>query len=494
MKYKLSHVRTHFLDFNNSSVFKEGILVIGCFEDKVLPFNASSYIDISLFLKGLQSTSFQGKIGETLVFPYPVSGPFHHIILLGLGSLPLDSLQAEKAGASLYKILESLPSSSPITFHLENALGSTPAHVLYGCLLRSWKFEKYRTSVLQKYPFDSFTILCSHPEEAVHKFERLKHIIEGVFLAREVISEPSNYMTPKDFVTRAQELLDLGIEVEVLNESRLKELGFRTLLAVGQGSANPPYVLILKWTNAPIEDAPLAFVGKGVCFDAGGISLKPPLHMHEMKWDMAGGAAVLGALYTIAAQKLPINVIGIIGLVENMPDGKSLKPGDIITSLSGKTIEVVDTDAEGRLVLADCLWYAQTQFKPKYMIDLATLTIETVASLAHEYAGLFSNDDTLANLLTDSGQKCAEKVWRLPLGNHLAKQIESDYADMKNLGEAYAGENGAAAEFLKNFVGSTPWAHLDIAGVAWSKEDTIYARKGVTGFGVKLLEELAYHF
>lgn len=353
-------------------------------------------------------------------------------------------------------------------------------------VLSSWRFDKYRTvfQAKDKAGIDRLVVLCQNPEFEKHRFKRHKAIAEGVFLARSLTFEPSNVLYPRAYAERLNELEAYGIKVEILDENALKAIGMNALLAVGKGSIHSPTVAILTWNGTQINSQPIVVVGKGVCFDSGGLCLKPPKSQPVMKCDKAGASAVAGWMKALALQGAPIHAVGIIGLVENMPDGNAAKPGDVVHTMSGQTIEIVDTDAEGRLVLADCLWYAQERFHPKAIVDLGTLTIETIASLGNAYAGLYTNFPSLAKELKDAGKRSGDQLWELPMGDFFAKQIESSIADMKNIGIELCGENGAAAEFLKRFVKDTPWAHIDIAGVSWTKDQEI-----ATGFGVRLLEE-----
>jgi leucyl aminopeptidase len=313
-----------------------------------------------------------------------------------------------------------------------------------------------------------------------------------VFVTRDLVSEPANVIYPKSFVTRAKGLEKLGVKVSALGAAQMKKLGMGALIGVGQGSEREPQLLVLEWQGAPKTKAkaPVAIVGKGVTFDTGGISIKPAAGMEDMKWDMGGAGVVVGLMRALAARKAKAAVVGICGLVENMPSGTAQRPGDIVTSMSGQTIEVLNTDAEGRLVLADALWYVQDKFKPRAIVDLATLTGAIIVALGHEHAGLFCNDDTLCKQLLAAGKAVGEPVWRLPLGKGYDTLIDSEAADMKNIGNRSAGSI-TAAQFLQRFVKEgTPWAHLDIAGVTWSAKDKPTVPKGGTAFGVRLLDHL----
>jgi leucyl aminopeptidase len=361
------------------------------------------------------------------------------------------------------------------------------AHVAYGALLKSWSFTTYFTDEKKKREkFESLTILTSDPKKSEEILTPLKSIYDAVITTKRLVSEPANVIYPETLANEAKMLSKLGVEVEILDKHKMKELGMGAILGVAQGSANDPYLVVLKWMNGKKDDAPYAFVGKGVTFDTGGIDIKPRANMDEMKTDMAGSAVVLGVIKALALLKTPVNAIGVMGLVENMPSGTAQRPGDIVTTMSGKTVEILDTDAEGRLVLADALWYTQDRFKPKAMIDLATLTGAVVVALGIEHAGLLSDTQELAEKLKNSAKKTGEKIWQLPLDEAYDKTLKSEIADIKNLGSDGAGTI-TAAHFLKRFTNQTPWAHLDIAGTAWIKKDKKLSTKGATGFGVRLL-------
>ena len=304
-----------------------------------------------------------------------------------------------------------------------------------------------------------------------------------------MISEPPNVLTPAEMAERCRPMAELGVEVEILGPAELEAKGFGALMGVSQGSVNEPRLVVMHWRGGTEGEKPLCFVGKGATFDTGGISIKPAAGMGDMKYDMAGAAAVIGAMHALAGRKARVNVVGLVGLTENMPSGSAQRPGDIVRSLSGQTIEVLNTDAEGRLVLADVLWYAQDRFDPAFSVDLATLTGAIIVGLGHEYGGLFSNDDALATRLLEVGRLTTEKLWRMPLGAAYDKQIKSDIADMKNIGGRPGGAI-IAAQFIQRFVRG-PWAHLDIAGMAWSTKDSPTCPKGATAFGLRLLDELA---
>ena len=365
---------------------------------------------------------------------------------------------------------------------------------LYGYNLKSYSFEKYKS---KKKSDDSTKIdVCVNKIDKFKKeFQTFSSVKDGVFLARDLVSEPPNELNPKHYTKEILKLTKLGLKVEVFGEKDLKKMGMNSLLGVGQGSSNETFLVTIKWNGKKEKGKPLCFVGKGVCFDTGGISLKPARFMEEMKYDMGGSAVVVGLMKTLALRKAKVNAVGVVGLVENMPGSNAQRPGDIVKSYSGKTIEVLNTDAEGRLVLADALTYAEKEFKPKFIIDLATLTGAIIIALGEEYAGLFSNNDKLSEQLFKIGNSINEKVWRLPLHKNYDRLMNSKYADVQNIN--YAGGAGSitAAQFLQRFVSKDiPWGHLDIAGMAFSKKAASINSGGATGFGVRLLNDLVKNF
>ena len=368
---------------------------------------------------------------------------------------------------------------------------------IFGFILKSYTFNKYKTLNKEKINKKiDFKIVTSYKQEIQKDYKYYDAIKEGVFLSRDLVSEPPNVLNPKKYTEEIKKLSKLGLKIEILNEEKLKKLGMYSLLGVGQGSENESFVVIIRWNGAKnISSKPLAFVGKGVCFDTGGISLKPARFMEEMKYDMGGSAVVVGLMKSLALRKAKVNAVGVVGLVENMPDGNAQRPGDIVKSYSGKTIEVLNTDAEGRLVLADALTYTEEKFKPKFIIDLATLTGAIIIALGEEYAGLFSNNDELSKNIFKASENVNEKVWRLPLHKNYDKLMDSPIADIQNIN--YAGGAGSitAAQFLQRFIlNKTPWAHLDIAGMAFSKKAANLNPGGATGFGVRLLNNLVKEF
>jgi len=372
-------------------------------------------------------------------------------------------------------------------------LASFFSQFIFGFNLKSYTFNKYKTLNKEKIKEKiDFKIITKNKEKIEKNYKYYEAIKEGVFLTRDLVSEPPNVLNPKSYVQEIQKLSKLGLKIKSYNEKELKKLGLNALLGVGLGSANETYLVTIEWNgkNNSLKN-PLTFVGKGVCFDTGGISLKPAKFMEEMKYDMAGSAVVVGLLKSLALRKAKVNAVGVVGLVENMPGSRAQRPGDIVKSYSGKTIEILNTDAEGRLVLADALSFAEKKYKPKFIIDLATLTGAIIISLGEEYAGLFSNNDELSKNIFKASENVNEKVWRLPLHKNYDKLMDSTIADVQNIN--YSGGAGSitAAQFLQRFIlNKTPWAHLDIAGMAFSKKAANLNPSGATGFGVRLLNNL----
>ncbi len=449
--------------------------------------------------RAMRSSRFHGKPGETLSVLSPSGLPLSRVILVGLGeAAKLDELRIEQAGGAVVAHLAKTDETAVAAVvdtgkDVKLGAGDQAAHFAYGARLRSYRFDKYRTKEKKedKPALESLTVMCSDVAGARNLFSGLEKVAEGVFFTRDLVSEPPNILYPETLAAQAKTLTSLGVSVEVLDEKKLKKLGMGALLGVGQGSVRPPRLVVMEWKGPKAKDKrPVAFVGKGVTFDTGGISIKPSSGMEDMKWDMGGAGVVIGLMKALAGRKAAIHAVGVIGLVENMPSGSAQRPSDIVTSMSGQTIEVLNTDAEGRLVLADALWYCQDRFKPRAMIDLATLTGAIVISLGSEYAGLFSNNDHVADSLIAAGKAVGEELWRLPMGEAYDKLLNCDAADVKNI----TGERGAgsitAAQFLQRFVNKVPWAHLDIAGVTWTKRDKPTVPKGGTAFGVRLLDRL----
>ena len=364
----------------------------------------------------------------------------------------------------------------------------------FGATLNTYKFNKYKSKKKAIKQINEITIISKNAVKLKNKFRQKNSVAEGIFLARDLVNEPSNILNPEEYAKRIKGLSKYGLKIEVLNETKMKKLGMWSLLGVGRGSQYESQLVIMKWDgNKSKKSKPLCFVGKGVCFDSGGISLKPGNKMEEMIGDMGGSAAVVGLMKVLALRRAKVNVVGVVGLVENMPDGTAQKPGDIVKSMSGQTIEIQNTDAEGRLVLADALWYAQDKYKPEIMVDLATLTGAIVMSLGNKMAGIFSNNDDLSDKLLDAGRDSGDNVWRLPLSDSYDKMINSKFADMKNIGIGGAGSI-TAAQFLKRFVNKVPWVHIDIAGTATGMEKSSINTSWATGFGVNLLNTLISKF
>jgi len=364
----------------------------------------------------------------------------------------------------------------------------------FGATLNTYKFDKYKSKKKLTKQINEIVIISKNAAKLKNKFKQKNAVAEGIFLARDLVNEPSNILNPEAYARKIKGLSKFGLKVEILNEAKMKKLGMWSLLGVGRGSQYESQLVIMKWDgNKGRKTKPLCFVGKGVCFDSGGISLKPGNKMEEMIGDMGGSAAVVGLMKALALRKAKVNVVGVVGLVENMPDGTAQKPGDIVKSMSGQTIEIQNTDAEGRLVLADALWYAQDKYKPEIMIDLATLTGAIVMSLGNKMAGIFSNNDDLSEKLLDAGIDSGDNVWRLPLSESYDKMINSKFADMKNIGIGGAGSI-TAAQFLKRFVNKVPWVHIDIAGTATGMEKSSINTSWATGFGVNLLNTLISKF
>ena len=366
------------------------------------------------------------------------------------------------------------------------------AQIAYGAKLASYTFNKYKTKNVKVASLTKINFVGTHALHAKKCYGNLEKISEGVFLARDLVSEPANVLTPAGYVEHIKALKALGVKVKVLKEKDLVKQGMGALLAVGQGSTNDSFVVVMEYTGDKKNGDPYVFVGKGVTFDTGGISIKPAGGMEDMKFDMGGSAAVVGAMKAIAGRKAKANVVGIVGLVENMPDGNATRPGDVVTSMDGQTIEVINTDAEGRMVLADCLTYAQKYYTPKVLVNLATLTGAMMVALGTEYAGVFSNDDALVDNLIGAGDAECECLWQMPMNKGYDKLVNSDIADMKNVGGRFAGAV-TAAQFLKRFVNEdVAWAHIDIAGTAWEYGSKPTCPKGATGYGVRLLDRLVF--
>tara|TARA_B100001057_G_scaffold157300_1_gene157855 strand:- start:1237 stop:2637 length:1401 start_codon:yes stop_codon:yes gene_type:complete len=397
----------------------------------------------------------------------------------------------EYLGAEFYgrinsgKNTEYYLNSDGITVKNEDFLG----HFLHGLKLKSYEFNKYKSKKATK--IISIVVVGNKNQISIKKQLKFKALEEGTFYTRDLVSEPGNILHPDEYAKRLKSLKKYGLKVNILDDKKLKKLGMNALLGVGQGSVKGSYLVTIEWNGAKKNSKPLAFVGKGVCFDTGGYSLKPAKFMEDMTYDMAGSAVVVGLMKNLAIRKAKVNAVGVVGLVENMVSGNAQRPGDIVKSFSGKTIEILNTDAEGRLVLADALTFTEKKFKPKFIVDLATLTGAIIVSLGSEYAGLFSNDDNLSKQLVDAGKQVEEKLWRMPLHKNYDKLINSKNADMQNINYVGGAGSTTAAQFLQRFIlNKTPWAHLDIAGMAFSKYGGALNSGGATGYGVRLLNQL----
>ncbi|RUT86194.1 MULTISPECIES: leucyl aminopeptidase [unclassified Mesorhizobium] len=442
---------------------------------------------------------FMGKFASTVEVLAPQGASLDRLVAIGTGKVSgLDEYAWLKLGGT---VAASLRKATEVAVVLDVA-GASPsakdaANLAAGILLRSYSFDKYKTrkdkddSKAEPKKSVKVTIHTADPAAAKKAFADAQAVIDGVLLARDLVNEPANVLGPVEFAARAKELEALGVKVEILAEKEMKKLGMGSLLGVAQGSPRGARMAIMQWNGGKPKDSPIAFVGKGVTFDTGGNSIKPASGMEDMKGDMGGAAAVTGLMHALAARKAKANVVGIIGLVENAVDGHAQRPGDIVTSMSGQTIEVLNTDAEGRLVLADALWYCNDRFQPKFMVNLATLTGAIMVALGQHYAGLFSNNDELAEKLSAAGQATQERLWRMPLGAEYDKLIDSKNADMKNIGGRFGGAT-IAAQFLQRFVKDTPWAHLDIAGTAMGAPSNEINQSWGSGFGVRLLDRLVH--
>jgi len=489
------------ISFASPSVPPSGALVVGVLGGSKLTPSAASLDKQTdgAVERAIAASNFSGKKAEILEIVAPANLKNSRILLVGLGDpAKLSAKDLEDLGGSAAALL--LKSGDDKAAFFVDKLrggGKNPAEraasYAYGAVLRSYRFDKYKTKEKpeKKPKLKEIKVMVEDAAAAKRHFQQLEKVAEGVFFTRDLVTEPANVLFPKSLVAEAKRLTKLGVKVQALGEAEMRKLGMGALLGVAQGSAHEPQLLVMVWQGAPSakDKAPLAFVGKGVTFDTGGISLKPAAGMEDMKWDMGGAGAVVGLMNALAARKAKVNVVGICGLVENMPSGTAQRPGDVVKSMSGQTIEVLNTDAEGRLVLADALWYTQQKFKPKLIVDLATLTGAIIIALGNEFAGMYSNDDKLSDQLAGAGKSVGEELWRMPLGAEYDKLIDCDVADMKNISGGRGGGSITAAQFLKRFIKEgTPWAHLDIAGMAWSTKDKPTVPKGGTGYGVRLLD------
>jgi leucyl aminopeptidase len=488
----------------------KGALVVGVTQGNKLSPSATALDKKSggAVKRAIAASRFTGRKGEFLELLAPPKLGNSRLLLAGLGEVSkLNALDLENLGGSVYANLATGGETevSIIVDDLKRARSEPSARAAryaYGALLRSYRFDKYRTKEKpeKKPSLKRLSVLVENPGAARKVMQDLTKVAEGVFFTRDLVSEPANVIYPESFAERTRSLTALGVKVQALGVATMRRQGMGALLGVGQGSVREPRLVVMQWNGAPAAKGqaakPIAIVGKGVTFDTGGISIKPAAGMEDMKWDMGGAGVVAGLMKALAGRKAKVNVVGVCGLAENMPDGNAQRPGDIVTSMSGQTIEVLNTDAEGRLVLADALWYTQQRFKPRAVIDLATLTGAIIVALGNEYAGVFSNDDKLAKILSDAGEATGEGVWRMPLGEEYDKLLDTPAADIKNIGGGRAGGSITAAQFLQRFIkDGTAWAHIDIAGVTWASKDKPTVPKGGTAFGVRLLNEMiAAHY
>ena len=485
------------IDFvsNSEEADKASALAVLAFEKAPLT-DAAAALDRTAggaLSRAIASGRFVGGLGQTLELIAPFGVEASRILVTGAGKQEaFDGRAVELAAAHAYQAVKSSGAES-LLIRLPGISPEFVARAALGVRLAAYRFDRYRTTEKpEKKPSVKRLLLAvDDPKAAKKAYKALDGLGDAIIFARDLVSEPANILYPEEFARRVKKLTALGLEVEILGEKEMKKLGMGALLGVGQGSVRESQLAVIQWKGAKDPDAqPVAFVGKGVCFDTGGISLKPADGMEEMITDMGGAAAVAGALYALAARKAKANVVGILGLVENMPDANAQRPGDVVKTMSGQTVEVINTDAEGRLVLADAIWYCQDRFKPRFIVDLATLTGAIIVSLGKDLAGLFSNNDELADNLLKASKSTDEPLWRMPLPEQYEKGIESNVADMKNVGSRWGGSITAAL-FIQRFVNKLPWAHLDIAPTAWKPASTIPTiPNGATGFGVRLLDRL----
>eukprot|EP01037_Dinobryon_pediforme_P006271 gene6271-6343_t len=439
------------------------------------------------------AAKFTGKANTAMEILSPAGLEIGRLVVVGVGAADAELDAVTLGGFAYGKIGAGRDATVIVDLPGHADASAIAADVTMGLKLRSYKFDTYHTKKLEgeeKPGVGSINVAVADVVAAKDAYAAREAVAQGVIIARNLVNEPPNVLYPEEFANRAAKLEKLGVVIDILDMKDMEKLGMRALLGVGQGSAFESRVVIMRWNGAKNKDKqPIAFVGKGVTFDTGGISIKPAAGMEDMKGDMGGAACVVGLMHALASRKAKVNVIGAIGLVENMPDGKAQRPGDIVTSMSGQTIEIINTDAEGRLVLADVLWHIQDKFKPAFMIDLATLTGAILVALGQEYAGLFSNNDILSERLAVAGKTTGEKVWRLPMGKAFDKMIDSKFADMKNSGGRFGGSI-TAAQFLQRFVNDTPWAHLDIAGTGMAATGNEINQSWGPGWGVRLLNQL----
>ena len=482
------------IEFTNPEAPEGGTALILVGADRAVGKSAKLVDPDGALERVFDAVEFKGAASSSADAPALAGSGADRVVALGVGDRSaFEHHDWLKLGGAALGRLGRAGASKPALIYLDDATGEEAAQFALGLALRSYRFDRYKTKRDKDKDNEperrSVRIAVGDPDAARTAFEAEGAVAQGVETARDLVNEPPNLLGTEEFKDRAVALGEHGLQVEVLDEAQMRERGMGALLCVAQGSERPPFLVVMRHNGGAKGEAPIAFVGKGVVFDSGGISIKPGAGMGDMKGDMGGAAAVTGLMQALAMRGAKANVVGVIGLVENMPDGKATRPGDIVTSLSGQTIEVLNTDAEGRLVLADAITHVREAHEPRFVVDLATLTGAIMVALGQERAGLFSNDDALATHLYDAGEATGELVWRMPLGKAYDKLIDTKNADMKNIGGRFAGSI-TAAQFLKRFVGETPWAHLDIAGVAMNSPASEYSQSWASGFGVRLLDRL----
>jgi leucyl aminopeptidase len=477
-----------------SALDQEAVLAVLAFDGAVLSESAKTADAVAggALARAVAAGRFTGAKGQSVELLAPAGVGAGRLLLVGAGPRgEFTPAAAETAAAQAYATVK-LSGAKALVLRLDGD-AQAAARAAFGVTLAAYRFDRYRTTEKpeKKPSIATVRIETADPEAARAAWSSLSAVADGVIFTRDLVSEPANILYPAEFARRVKALERLGLTVEILGEADMEKLGMGSLLGVGQGSRRESQLVVIQWKGAADPNAqPVAFIGKGVTFDTGGISIKPAEGMEDMKWDMGGAGAVAGLMHALAGRKAKVNAVGILGLVENMPDGNAQRPGDIVKTMSGQTIEVINTDAEGRLVLADALWYCQDRFKPKFMVDLATLTGAIIIALGKDYAGLFSNNDILSGNLETAGKAENELLWRMPLPAAYEKQFDSMAADMKNIGGRPAGSITAAL-ILQKFVAGLPWAHLDIAGVAWRTPSHMpTVPDGASGFGVRLLNRM----
>jgi leucyl aminopeptidase len=480
------------INFESPKIPKSGLLVALVEEGDVLSghLKVIDKVGGGQLGRAIKAGKFEGKKDQILDVLAP-GGRLDRVILMGLGKASnLQPREVELLGGAVIGSLQASKASEAVVDASALSKGEFVARLASGARLRRYSFDGYKTKKEKKDAgLLALAIQCKQVADAKKAFVPLAAVAAGNHVARDLVNEPSNVLVPVEFAARAKALSKLGVKIEIFTPSQMKKLGMHMLLGVAQGSVHEARMVVMRWDGGKRGEKPVAFIGKGVTFDTGGISIKPAAGMEDMKGDMAGAACVVGLMHALAARKAKANVIGAIGLVENAVDGKAQRPGDIVKSMSGQTVAVLNTDAEGRLVLGDVLWYIQDRFKPKFMVNLATLTGAILVALGKEHAGLFSNNDELSTRLAEAGLATGEKVWRLPLTPEYDKLIDHDVADMKNIGGRFAGSI-TAAQFLQRFVNNTPWAHLDVAGTAMDSVKSPINQSWASGWGVRLLNHM----